>query len=273
MTYLTQESSKSSGKPVFLYEFVQGVITWRFTTYAIDYIWNGQTWLPTSASHGDIKQSNELSKDNLSIKFSVADSFASQFLGYAPDQVTSITIRRGHINDGEFIVYWRGRVVGSKASGKSIDIECESVFTSLRRPGLRARYQKSCRHVLYYSGCDLLLANFLSSGTVSAVSGSTITVPAIAGADANWWTGGVAVYGAHMRTITGHSGGLLNLSRPIESLTNDFQTSGAGVLVVNVHPGCNRTKDTCESKFSNILNFGGFPWIPTKNPMGGSSIV
>lgn len=273
MTYLTQESSKSSGKPVFLYEFVQGVITWRFTTYATDYIWNGQTWLPTSASHSDVKQSNELSKDSVSFKFSRTDSFASEFLGYSPDQVVSVTIRRGHANDGEFVVYWKGRVVGSKASDNNIDVECESIFTSLRRPGLRARYQRSCRHALYTTGCNLSKSSFLTAGTVSAIAGSTITVPAAGSAAAGWWVGGIVDYNSHMRMVMAHSGPVLTLSRPIESLTNDFQISGAGVLVVNLHPGCDRSRATCESKFANQLNFGGFPWIPTKNPMGGSSIV
>jgi len=42
---------------------------------------------------------------------------------------------------------------------------------------------------------------------------------------------------------------------------------------VKIYPGCDRVRATCESKFDNLDNFGGFPWIPTKNPFGGSSIV
>ena len=37
--------------------------------------------------------------------------------------------------------------------------------------------------------------------------------------------------------------------------------------------GCDRTFATCQSKFGNSLNFGGFPWIPAKNPFAGDSIV
>jgi hypothetical protein len=47
--------------------------------------------------------------------------------------------------------------------------------------------------------------------------------------------------------------------------------------VVSVHhctvAGCDRTFATCQSKFGNSLNFGGFPWIPVKNPFAGDSIV
>lgn len=273
MTYLSQESSKTSGKPVFLYEFVQGSLSWFFNSSADTIIWNTKTWLPNSISHSDVTQSNELSKDNLSLKFSRLDTFANQFMGYAPDQVTSIIIRRGHINDGEFVVYWRGRVVGSKASNNTIDIECESIFTSLRRPGLRARYQRTCRHALYSSGCNLSKDSFVSTGLVSALSGATITVPAIAGADAGWWLGGIVGYGVNLRLISGHSGGVITMSRPIDALSDAFALYGSNSQTVSIYPGCDRTRGTCGSKFANSLNFGGFPWIPTKNPLGGSSIV
>ncbi|MEW6169845.1 MAG: phage BR0599 family protein [Pseudomonadota bacterium] len=44
-----------------------------------------------------------------------------------------------------------------------------------------------------------------------------------------------------------------------------------GATVV-LYPGCDHTLSTCESKFGNSANFGGFPFIPTKNPFGGSPI-
>ena len=37
--------------------------------------------------------------------------------------------------------------------------------------------------------------------------------------------------------------------------------------------GCDRSFSTCQSKVGNALNFGGFPWIPAKNPLAGDSIV
>jgi hypothetical protein len=35
---------------------------------------------------------------------------------------------------------------------------------------------------------------------------------------------------------------------------------------VSYYPGCDRTRLTCSLKFGNIANFGGFPWVPQKNP-------
>lgn len=273
MSYNSIESSANSGKPVFLYEFIQGLAVWRLTSAPYDIVWNALTWTASTISHSDVKQSNEMSKGNLDLTFAIDDVFASQFLGYAPDQVTTISIRRFHTGDPDSIVYWRGRVAGSSANGKKIKLNCESIFTSLRRSGLRARYQLSCRHALYTSGCNVNKASYVTSGTVSAVSGNTVTVPAISADPAGWRVGGMLEYGSYLRLITAQNGSLLTLSNPIKALTDDFASAGAGVLSVNTYPGCDRTRETCTNKFANWLNFGGFPWIPSKNPLGGSSIV
>ena len=45
------------------------------------------------------------------------------------------------------------------------------------------------------------------------------------------------------------------------------------VAVIDMAPGCDLRRDTCAAKFGNLLNFGGFPDIPGRNPFGGTSIV
>lgn len=273
MTYTIQEQSDTSGKPIFLYEFVRGSTVWRYTTHPIEYIWNSQTWLPTSASHGDVKQSGEMAKDSLSFNFSRTDGFASEFLGYSLDEVVSITVRRGHTNDGEFVVYWRGRVAGSKATGNIISIECESVFTSLRRPGLRAKYQKTCPHVHYGRGCNLDKNSWAVSGPITSVSGTTV-VMAIAGTypDGHFRAGMIEASDGTLRFIVSHIGSTLTLIRTLGPLQDQFDNIGSG-FSVRIFPGCIRTKEECLNKFNNILNMGGFPFIPSKNPFSGSSIV
>ena len=42
--------------------------------------------------------------------------------------------------------------------------------------------------------------------------------------------------------------------------------------VLATYPGCDGTWNTCINKFNNWKNYGGQPWIPIKNPMGGESI-
>ena len=47
----------------------------------------------------------------------------------------------------------------------------------------------------------------------------------------------------------------------------------AGSAAVEIAPGCDLRRATCAGRFNNLLNFGGFPDIPGRNPFGGGSII
>src|SRR3546814_2715916 len=60
----------------------------------------------------------------------------------------------------------------------------------------------------------------------------------------------------------------LTIQRMPFTLITQFEDEGAGTAI-SLYPGCDHRRMTCKDKFNNILNYGGFDWIPTKNPMGG----
>ena len=266
MSYETLETSTQDGSPVELYLFVQGTQFWRFTSAAEPVTYLGVEYTPSSLSRDRVKQSQDVMKDSLKLQFPRGDAFANQFLGFAPDLVTTVTVFRGHAGDNEFRPYWKGRVVAASASGNAIDVACESVFSSIRRPGLRARYELTCRHALYSARCGVVLEAYQVNGTASAVSGVTITVLAALGYADGYFTGGM-IKGPDEATrfITSHVGSTLTLQRPMNTL-------GVGVGV-RIYPGCNHLMGACKDKFGNLDNYGGFPWIPTRNPYDGRSIV
>lgn len=268
MSYSAYESSVDSGAVVELYEFVQGLQRFNYSSCDTDITFNSHVYSPFSATRNSIKQTEDIFKDNLAMVFPRGDVFASQFLGFAPEDVTTLTIRRGHLSDpaSEFIVYWKGRVIGAKTSGNEVTIDCESVFTSIKRPGLRARFEYSCRHSLYLKGCNVNRELYKLTGNILSISGSTVTIAGASLQANGFYTGGIAVAeNGASRFIVSHTGDALIFSRPIPGLSGD-QT-------MNVYPGCDHLKETCNLKFSNTVNFGGFPWIPSRNPFDGSSIV
>src|SRR3546814_7023803 len=63
-------------------------------------------------------------------------------------------------DDGDISTAWKGRLVTVEPEKAAVKLSFESIFTSLRQPGLRARFQRSCRHALHHRGCDLLLDDF-----------------------------------------------------------------------------------------------------------------
>jgi hypothetical protein len=95
-----------------------------------------------------------------------------------------------------------------------------------------------------------------------------------------WYRGGVLRFGGLLGFITGHAGEVLTLSRPMSELTaalaapeTDPESGDPLPVTVDIAPGCDLRAATCALKFGNLANFGGFPEIPGRNPLGGGSIV
>jgi hypothetical protein len=51
-----------------------------------------------------------------------------------------------------------------------------------------------------------------------------------------------------------------------------FPVGLASGAEVRAYAGCNRTLDECKTRFDNVANFGGMPFIPTKNPFGSDPL-
>lgn len=272
MAYLDQEISTHDGKPFFLYEFNTLDTTFRVADCPEDIVFDSKIWNSLSIRHGNVTQGSEVSKNALDISVPLGSPFAVLFKGVPQDAVVTVTVFRSHYGASDSVVYWKGRVASHKLKSQELTVTCESIFTSLRRSGVRARFTKNCRHSVYSSGCGLDKDDWAVPGEIAGVDGLTVTVPEADAYTGGWFRGGVLELpdGSHA-FISTHSGEYLTLLRQSRYIADNF-VSGTPIPVT-LYPGCDRTLETCKAKFDNILNNGGFRWIPTKNPMGGSSIV
>jgi uncharacterized phage protein (TIGR02218 family) len=250
---------------VELYKFVRDTDEWTLTSSdtAVDYL--GDTYEPAVIGHDNRVQRQELAKTNLKIKIDIESDLAVSLLGYFGNDIMSVTLFLQDSSGTETI--WKGRYVSQKINNSHFTIVTESLFTTLKRPGLRAQYQKTCRHALYFSGCNLDKDNFDVSGTLTAISGEAYSVTEASSQPDGYYSGGMIEdpTDGSLRWIVDHVGQVLTLARTFEALSVSD--------TVNIYPGCDHIRTTCVDKFNNVLNYGGFPWIPSKNPMGGSSIV
>lgn len=288
MTYASIEASVAEGRPYFLYQFVEGDQVWRFTSRASAWTSAGSggteiTWEPAAVAHGDVVQTSEIERGRLELTWPLSHPFARRFLAPLGNSPVTLTIFRGHEQVlGETVAHWKGRVVGAEVEGQRILLQAESIFSTLRRTGVRAKYQRLCRHALYGRGCGLDLALYWLTGRVTAISANALsaTIPEASAQPDGWYRGGVLRFGVQLGFITGHAGAVLTLSRPMPELATAFatpeidpDTSEPMPLLVDIAPGCDLRVTTCAAKFDNLLNFGGFPEIPGRNPLGGGSIV
>ena len=269
MSYISIDQSVESGMPVELYQFNQSTKSWYFTNVATDIVYNVITYLATNISRGATSQSREVDKGTLSITVPRDHELGSEFIGRTVDVNTTITILRGHLTDSsvEYLPVWKGRVVASKVSGSVLELICESVFTSLRRTGLRARFQKNCRHALYSQACSVGQGNFKTNGVVTGTSGLVLSLGGIDLLPAGYLAGGmIKTLDGTLRFILDHTGNAIELNK---GFAGGIQIGDT----VEVFPGCDHLMSTCIDRFNNLPNFGGFPYIPLKNPFSGTSLV
>lgn len=261
MLYETSELSEYNARPFFLYKFVRGTTINTFTSNNNLISYDGEDYLPSPVSHRGINQTGQVERVNLDIVFPKSDAFARAQFSPDYNNVTFLTIFRGHSDFPDDIqVMWKGRITAYKVGGSSIVLTCENIQTTVRRNGLREAYQRTCRHSLYGPGCRLNLDDWLTAFTVGTVTDNTFTVTAMTEED-NYYTGGILKFGENLGFITNHTGTTLTLLNVMPDLVDGS--------AVSLAPGCNLTRSTCETKFDNVLNFGGFPYIPSRNPFNG----
>lgn len=282
MAYNDQERSIAEGAPFYLYEFNTAGQVYRYTDCPVEITWNSLNWSPFPIKHTEVKQSSELSKNSLTVTIPIMGEFADIFVGWSPDHIVTFTLRRGHFGSTDALVYWKGRVSSHNLKNSTIELKCESIFTSMRRAGIRARFQRNCRHAVYSKGCGLDKSNFVVEGSLSSIVGLVLTVPEAATEPDNWFQGGIIeFYDGSFRMVLSHTGDQLRISRASRYAIDALINAGYGLsygeyyggVSVKLYPGCDRTINTCKTKFNNLDNQGGFKWIPSKNPMTGSSIV
>jgi len=282
MSYDAFETSTQDGKPVYKIFFVQGTNEYRYTTASYFISDSDGTWTPAPIRASSVTQTNELAKNGIKLTLPRTNDFAGLFLGRVPETTTSVTIFRAHDGEVEDRVWWRGRVAGVDITRDEVTLDCEDIFTSMRRPGLRARYQKGCRHALYSSECGVNLYDHAQGVEIIAQSGFELTVTGLS--DSVGDSVGDSVSGGSVQLTNGYySGGIIELDdgtmRYILSqngntleLLYQFTTidvDSVGVFAT-IYPGCAHNVTDCKNKFDNLLNYGGFPYIPAKNPFSGN---
>lgn len=265
MSYDTKETSIADGKPVELYRFVLGQQVWTVTSASSAITYQVDIYQPAMIRRSSIDQSQEFARNGIDIECARDFAVAQLFAASRPNGVVSLTVFRNHLGDAEYITWWKGRVASVVFAGSTARIRCESIFTALKRPGLRAHYQTGCRHALFDPRCSVNNQAYKIVGQVASFSGLNVTSSAFMSQSSGWLTGGYLRVGGVPRMITNHSGDTITLSAVLPGL--------AVGVAFEAFAGCDRTFATCQSKFANAINFGGFPWIPVKNPFAGDAIV
>lgn len=256
-----------------LYRFIEGPTIYLRTNFDQPYTYDSgsgdEIYLPSLLKRTEIQSQNTINKASIDINFGLDDDMARHWMVDNVESIITLTIFE--VDGSDTSVSWKGRLAAIKPNQSDLTITFESIFTSLQRPGLRARMLRNCRFSLYGRGCGLDKTGFAVPGTPTAVSGVSVTSAVAASFPDGYFTAGmIAGADGTLRFITAHIGSTLTMMRRLPSLEIAF---AAGPTSITLYPGCDRTRPTCDRVFNNLPNYGGFDWIPIVNPFGGSSIA
>lgn len=269
-----------------LFEFRNDDTVTRYTNRADGIIYGGHVWASTQIRRGRINRSGEINKNGLEVFFPLGHPFAMDYLGYGPDGITLVTAWRSEPdNDNAFYPIFKGRVTDVGLNNEDeITFTIESAYTTSLTAGLHERMQGYCRHVVYDSaGCKLNRDDWgvATVPTVIDPTYSIITCPEAAAYPNGYFSGGMLRTPAgRLRYISAHAGAQITLWRGEPSIYDMLQNAGwdqawgqyFGGVGVTLYPGCDGSLKTCDERFDNLDNNGGFYFMRATNPFGGDPI-
>jgi uncharacterized phage protein (TIGR02218 family) len=155
-----------------------------------------------------------------------------------------------------------GRVAEVDASRTLATFTVNSHLELLNQNMPRNLYQSGCVNTLYDASCTLNQASFAVTGTF--LTGSTINQQNVTMSQATGYF--------DLGKVVGTSGANNGISRGIQTyikgspgtinLMMPFPVAPANGDTFTAYPGCDKRETTCSTKFNNLANFRGFPFVP-----------
>lgn len=247
-----------------LYRFEEDGIIHTFTSGNREITFNSEIYIPIPIGRSNIKSTQELAKASIDVSISLKNATAKRWVSTVFEVPMRLTIFTKVDND-PIITAWIGRLTSVKTTKKDAVLVINSDATLMNRSGLRKRFQRTCPYALYGKGCFADENLFSTVGIITATNDLILTIPEAATQPDGSFNGGMLKDSSgKLRYIIAHAGSFITITRELNGLTDPN---------VTLFIGCNRSRAECRDKFDNIENFGGFPFIPLKNPFGGTSIA
>jgi uncharacterized phage protein (TIGR02218 family) len=271
MTYNTYELSNDDGQPARGYEFALGSTKWRYWSGPLDLSLGGERWTAAPISDDGVKLTGDANTDMLTIMAPDWIGPAKMFIGTPPSGVVAVTVFGFHAGEPEMVVEYVGEVMQVDwPDPGTAKLNCESLFASMSRDGLRYGWQRSCPFALYdprTCKADKTLYE-VPAIILTAVNG-VITADAFATKVDGYFNGGMLTWmhpvrGVEFRSIEEHAGTQVKMFGTSEGLYYG--------LPVKAYPGCFRTIAHCNGRFNNLPNYGGFPDLPGRSPFDGKPV-
>lgn len=263
-TYDQSEKSIRSGAPVEYARFTLGEQLFRYTTSPIEETLFGEIYQPVDFKRTAPSLSPEISQNQITFSMPRNIELPALFAKASPRQQIFVIIYRKHRGelDAEAISYWQGGVEGVAFKGEMAEIVAGSLESTLKRGGLRYRFQPNCRFYLCDGRCPVPAPSVTTEAIIETASGAILSAPEFdALPDGILKFGELTTPELESRFIVDHVGATVTLIAP-------FPESPQGKLCKALQ-GCDYTPETCETIYGDWTDegraFGGFDSVPVEN--------
>jgi hypothetical protein len=165
-----------------------------------------------------------------------------------------------------FITMFVGRLAGVEGDRRGVTLTVNSAMELLNVKMPKNIFTPSCSRTLFRDGCPVPKDHNTWTGTVKAGATRTSVPIQLSAYPANGFfdNGGMSALDGQPAMIRFYWGDVVVLTRELRSIP-------AEGTVVSIWPGCDKTLNSCTTKFTNDSGgsphdfsayFRGFPWIP-----------
>jgi len=268
-TSIASVITQDENKPVELLEIYLDTETFYFAQ-ADDYVVLGtQTYSPFGFSRSAVRASAELEVDEMALQLDNVDLtlakrvIATDFVGR---RVVLKKAVREQLGAGNYVVIFDGRMDEPSLDQSKLTVQVRSWLDSLHQMVPRRMYSTLCNYQHYDPSCTVskIVGTNLLTGTAIGSSTDSVLVAAVLSGQGDTYWGPIG-------TLTFNTGSNRNIGR---EATGSSQSSNSTTVrvpfpfainsgdVFTLTRGCRKNIDDCINKYSNYVNYGGFPTIP-----------
>lgn len=248
-----------------LFKLETEIDTWYFTNAKVAITYDAQEYIPAAIKRD--KWDRGLGSSDLTLQGPADIEPFNLFVGFNPSHPIDLEVRNTDTGDIEFV----GTVFAARYNSKRslVIFKVRDIFQRFRGDVPSRRFSPGCNWALGDELCTVNLDDFSVSFAVNStvIGNFSLQHPAIAAFPPaapepspvdGYFTAGWVENGFERVYVVGHTGDTLQLISNFVALREP---------TFKVFAGCNKSRDTCLNKFGNEPNFGGWPFVPGKNPV------
>ena len=264
MTYAANDVAAATGRPMEFFKFEGQLRNYFYCDQPNPEVLAGQTYTPLVIFRSNIEVGSIIDGQTpMSIQVPTDSDLAKDYGGeFTPNQL-QFTLYRAYRGDDlstQFKQRYTGRATGYAYEERMFQIEFNNVIaTDLNQENRQVYFQALCNHKLYDARCKADKPANTYTSTVVAFSDTAVEVVNDGWPDGDLKVGElVNVRTGEIRLIFDNLANVIDIGYPFLDIE-----IGDEMQMIR---GCTHGTTDCILKFDNIVNYGGFLYMPDVNP-------